>query len=96
MRYVPRILGFKIIFPNPDEYGFHLKESDYFPTFENYTEMVISDVDIEWSEFAAKHNTNYRQLRILNPWIRSYSYANKTGRSYTVKVPNDNFKSLGY
>ncbi len=96
MRYVPRIVSFKIIFPEPEKHGFLLKKSDYFPTFENYTEVQIAERNIEWCEFAARHNTNYRQLRILNPWIRSYSYANVTGKSYTVKIPNDRFKKLGY
>ncbi len=96
MRYVPRILSFKIIYPEPQKHGFNLTESDYFPTFENYTEVEIAEKNIEWSEFAARHNTNYRQLRILNPWIRSYSYANATGKTYVVKVPNEKFKILGY
>ncbi len=96
MRYVPRILSFKILMSDPAKYGFELNEQDYYPAFENYTEVGVSDVQIEWSEFAKKHGTNYRQLRILNPWIRSYSYSNKTGKEYTVKVPNENFKELGY
>lgn len=96
MRYLPRILSFKIIFSNPAEYGFLLEESDYLPTFMNYTEVQISSQNIEWSKFAAQYHTDYRQLRILNPWIRSYEYANKTGKSYTVKVPTKRFKQLGY
>ncbi len=96
MRYLPRILSFKIIVPEPKEYGFDLKKGDYFPAFKNFVEVDIAERDIEWSKFAAQHNTNYRQLRILNPWIRSYEYENKEGKSYTVKVPNEKFKRLGY
>ncbi len=96
MRYLPRILSFKIIIPRANEYGFNLNKEDYLPTFENYTVVEVSEHNIEWSDLAARHNTNYRQLRILNPWIRSYSYANKTGKSYRVKVPTPEFKSLGY
>ncbi len=96
MRYVPRILSFKIIIPNATEYGFELQEGDYFPTFENFHEIEIAEHNINWSEFASLHGTDYRQLRILNPWIRSYEYANKTGKSYRVKVPNERFKILGY
>ncbi len=96
MRYVPRILSFKIIIPEPKKYGFQLKESDYLPTFKNYTTVLISERNIDWSKFASQHNTDYRQLRILNPWIRSYDYANIRGKSYTVKIPNKKFKTLGY
>lgn len=96
MRYVPRIVAFKIVTANPTKYGFNLKDSDYLKPFENYTEVQINDLNIEWSQFAKKYNTDYRQLRILNPWIRSYSYHNKTRKTYTVKVPNDQFKKRGY
>ncbi len=96
MRYVPRIISFMIIEPSPSEYNFNLKSEDYLPPFKNYKIVKINDLNIEWSEFAAKHGTNYRQLRILNPWIRSYSYTNKTRKTYVVKVPTIKFKSLGY
>ncbi len=96
MRYVPRILSFKIMIPEPHKYGFFLKTSDYYTAYKNYTEVKIAEKNIDWSKFAARYNTNYRQLRILNPWIRSYNYANPTGKSYTVKVPTEKFKKLGY
>lgn len=96
MRYVPRILSWKIIANAPHKYGFLLKEDHYFKPFKNYTEVTIDSANIDWSEFAAKNNTNYRMLRILNPWIRSYDYDNKSGKSYTVKIPNKSFKEVGY
>ena len=96
MRYVPRIVAFKIVAANPAKYGFNLKEIDYLKPFENYTEVKVNDAKIEWSQFAKKHNTDYRQLRILNPWIRSYSYNNSTCKTYIVKVPNEKFKEIGY
>ena len=96
MRYLPRIVAFKIVAANPSKYGFNLKESDYLQPFENYIEVKINDLDIKWSDFAKKYNTDYRQLRTLNPWIRSYSYHNKTRKTYTVKVPNEKFKKMGY
>lgn len=96
MRYVPRILSFKILCSNPALYGFKLEKDDYFPPFKNFKEVTISNLKIDWAEFAAKHNTNYRMLRILNPWIRTYNYDNNGGKAYVVKIPNENFKKLGY
>ena len=81
---------------NPHKYGFMLNDKDYFPPFENYEIVKIHQRHIEWSDFAARHKTNYRILRILNPWIRSYSYENRTAKTYEVKVPNEKFKILGY
>lgn len=95
MRYVYRILTFKLLVENPRHYGFHLRHSDYLPPFENYREVQINDTMIQWSDFAASHGTNYKVLRILNPWIRSYQYANTTGKTYTVKIPNKGFRENG-
>ncbi|MEG1036921.1 MAG: lytic transglycosylase domain-containing protein [Mucinivorans sp.] len=96
MRYVYRILSMKIIEQNPAHYGFILSAEDYLKPFVNYTNLTVNDTDIDWSDFAKDHGTNYKVLRILNPWIRSYEYANKSGKSYTVKIPNKDFRRLGY
>ncbi len=96
MRYVPRILSFKMLLADPSAYGFDLDDEDYFRPFENYKTIVVESADIDWSAIAHKHNTTYRQLRILNPWIRSYEYSNKGNTRYEVKIPTANFKRLGY
>lgn len=96
MRYVFRILSMKIIEQNPEKYGYILRKSDFQQPFVNYTEVKINDEQIDWSEFANKNGTNYKILRILNPWIRSYDYTNKARKSYTVKVPNADFRKKGY
>lgn len=95
MRYIYRILSFKLLTENPQKYGYRLRRKDYFPAFENYKEVTVSEQNINWSAFAAKHGTNYKTLRILNPWIRSYEYANKGGTAYTVMVPTEGFRENG-
>lgn len=95
MRYVYRILSFKALTQAPQKYGFYLRKKDYLPPFENYKKVTVSDEHIVWSEFAAKYGTNYKVLRILNPWIRSYEYANKGRVSYTVMVPTEGFREYG-
>lgn len=96
MRYVYRILSMKMITENPAAYGFILKESDYQKPFKNYTTIKINDSQIDWSKLAEKYGTNYKILRILNPWIRSYKYENKSHKTYTVKIPNIDFRIKGY
>lgn len=96
MRYVYRILSMKIIGENLDKYGFMLSDKDCLKPFENYTEITVNQQNIKWSELAAKYGTNYKILRLLNPWIRSYEYSNSSGISYKVKVPNADFRIKGY
>ncbi len=95
MRYVPRILSFKILMDTPEEYGFALGEEDNLLPFENYKIVEINDAHIVWSKFAAEHNSTYRQLRILNPWIREYEHNNLSKKSYEVKVPTEKFMNQG-
>lgn len=96
MRYVYRILSMKLVVENPARYGFVLRKEDYLQPFKNYQEVTVRDTQIDWSAFAQSHGTNYKMLRVLNPWIRSYEYANKSGKAYVVKVPTGNFRELGY
>ncbi|MFI3332412.1 MAG: transglycosylase SLT domain-containing protein [Rikenellaceae bacterium] len=96
MRYIPRIISLKLVASDPAAYNFLLEEKDMHKPFKNYKIVKINQKDIDWSKFAAENGTNYRQLRILNPWIRSYSYANGGQTEYEVKVPTADFKRLGY
>ncbi len=96
MRYVHRILALKIVSENPEKYGFIFTEEDYLKPFENYKTVTISESEIKWSEIAKRYGTNYKILRLLNPWIRSYEYSNKGNTEYKVKVPNSDFREKGY
>ncbi|MFR9503987.1 MAG: lytic transglycosylase domain-containing protein [Rikenellaceae bacterium] len=96
MRYVPRIISLKLVSSSPADFNFELKEEDKFKAFENYKIVEVNSTNIDWSKFAAQHGTNYRQLRILNPWIRSYDYKNPGQTLYKVLVPTEEFKKKGY
>ncbi len=86
MRYVHRIVALKLVSEDPSFYGIMLKKEDQYKPFE-YKEIKVSGANISWSDVAAKNGTNYKMLRLLNPWIRTYKHANKALKSYTVKVP---------
>ncbi len=96
MRYVPRIVSLKLVSMNPSDFNFELTDADKFKPFENYKIVKVSSTNIDWSKFAAEHGTTYRQLRLLNPWIRSYEYANSGQTEYEVMIPTEGFKEKGY
>lgn len=85
-RYLFRILAFKVIMPRYSEYGFQLNGSDFYPPRDNYRTESVS-TDMNWAEFAKSRGTNYKQLRIYNPWIRRIEHKNRSGRTYTVRIP---------
>lgn len=96
LRYVHRILAFKVLVGNPSAYGFELRDIDYFHPFENYDVMEVSGQDIDWSVMAHGFGTNYKVLRSMNAWIRSYKYANEKDKVYTLLVPRADFRSKGF
>lgn len=93
MRYVFRILTFKIIDKNPTYYGFKLTEKDYFSVYD-YEIVNVTGRNIDWTALAKKHNTNYKLLRELNPWIRNYSHPNSSNKTYKVKIPTLNSRKM--
>lgn len=92
MRYLFRILALKIVAADPQAFGYQIAEGDYYPPFTDYRTVDVSAAKIEWSKVAAENGTNYKMLRLLNPWIRDYTYENKGARTFTVKVPNSGFR----
>jgi Soluble lytic murein transglycosylase and related regulatory proteins (some contain LysM/invasin domains) len=92
MRYVFRILSFKLVTPDPAVYGFVVAPAEYYKPLEDYREIQVGDTAIDWSALAKEHGTNYKMLRELNPWIRDYTYTNTAKRVFTVRIPGKNFR----
>lgn len=91
MRYPFRILAMKTIMENPSAYGYELTPEALYQPIEYKTVKVDTPVE-DWPQWATDHGTDYRTLREHNPWIRSKQLPNKSGKSYTVKIPEQ--KSL--
>ncbi|MFI3322170.1 MAG: lytic transglycosylase domain-containing protein [Rikenellaceae bacterium] len=86
MRYVFRILTYKILCEYPENLGYYVGDDDYYPPF-RYREITVKTSSINWVNLAKEHGTTYKKLKTLNPWIREYTHSNKYGKSYTVRVP---------
>lgn len=87
LRYVFRVLSFKLLMSDPAAYGYKIDKKEYYPLLPAYEEVTVDDPEIDWAAFAREHGTHYKQIRQLNPWIRDYDHTNKAGRSFTVKIP---------
>ena len=85
-RYVYRIIAYKTIMGNPKAYGFNLNKEDLYKPFE-YKIVEVKGPIANWSEFAAKHNTNFKMIKMMNEWIRSNKLDNPARKTYQVKVP---------
>jgi membrane-bound lytic murein transglycosylase D len=86
-RYIFRIVALKTILDAPDHFGFNLLPEDYYPPFDNYTLVEVNGPIANWGDFAREHGTNFRQLKIYNPWILGTTLTNKERKRYSVRVP---------
>jgi hypothetical protein len=94
-RYIYRILAIKIIIENPDFYGFHISKSSLYTPF-NYSEVSVDSSISDLALFARKFSTNYKILRIFNPWIRDNTLTNKNHKTYLIKIPPAGYRESLY
>ncbi len=86
-RYVFRIIAFKLIFENPQAYGIQICPAEmYQPVLCRDSVVTASILDLP--AFARQMNVTYREIRDLNPWIKSPRLLVAGGKSYTLKIPD--------
>ena len=85
-RYVYRAVAFKTIMNNLKEYGFNIAEEDKYKPIECKVVEVKGPIE-NWSDFAKKHNTTFKMIKMCNEWIRSNKLTNKLNKTYQVLVP---------
>ncbi len=86
-RYIFRIMAYKLIFENPELYGFYLKPEDYYRMIQTRIDTVDTEID-SLSTFAKQKGTSYKMLKLLNPWLRDRSLPNKSRKQYQILLPD--------
>lgn len=89
-RYVYRVLAMKEIIRDPERYGFHLRKKDLYPPYSTRTIAVNGPV-LDLASFALQHGSDYKTLKLLNPWLRDTKLSNREGRTYTLLLPGEGF-----
>jgi len=86
-RYYFRLVAIKQIMENPREFGFYLDREDYYPALDNYRTEEISESVESWGAFAKERGTNYRMLKVYNPWLIDNKLTNRSGKTYEIRIP---------
>lgn len=89
-RYVFRILAMKEIIRNPERYGFHLRQRDLYPPYRTRSLEVRGPIE-DIAEFASANGTDYKTLKLLNPWLREARLSNREGKAYRILLPAEGF-----
>lgn len=87
-RYVPRLVAIKYIYSHPEKYGFYLQPDDGYQALKTRAVIVNTTIN-DLVKFATNHGTNYKYLKLLNPWLLGDKLPNKKGRKYTILIPVD-------
>lgn len=94
-RYLFRAMAIKLIMENPGAYGFNFNKNDLYPVIETKQVSVDSTIT-SLTEFAKKQGTNYKMLKLFNPWLRSQKLTNKNKKKYLIDLPKDGARSKDY
>jgi hypothetical protein len=83
-RFIFRILSVKMIFNDPEKYGFKLNEEDYYPPLTFDRVEVISEREMPIRLIAKAARTHFKVIKDLNPEIRGHYLAKG---SHNILVP---------
>jgi membrane-bound lytic murein transglycosylase D len=85
-RYMFRILALKEVLGNPQQYGFDLSAEQGYNPLPTRTVTVTSSIT-DLPKFALEQGTNYKTLRLYNPWIRGYKLTVASGKEFALQLP---------
>ena len=91
-RYIFRAVAYKLIINDPENYGFKISKSDLYPELK-YSELTVDSAITDFSAFAEKFGTNYKMLKLLNPWLRKPFLTPKPNKVYLIKIPSGGMRS---
>jgi hypothetical protein len=86
-RYILRLVAIKYVLMNPGHFGFEIEEEETYPPLDNYAVVEVDTTISNLGDFARQFGVSYRMLKIYNPWLRSYTLPNKSGKQYEIKIP---------
>ena len=94
-RYVFRVIAIKLIFENPKLYGIILKDRDLYKPIP--TKSIVVDTSISnLFNFAKSQGLSYKAFKTYNPWLVSTKLQNKTGKKYTIAIPENGYREITF
>ena len=91
-RYIFRVVAYKLIINDPQAYGFDIAEDDLYKPLK-YKEVPVDTAVNDFAKFAETFGTNYKILKLLNPWLRQNYLTAKPNKTYMIKVPDGDMRT---
>ncbi len=87
-RYVFRLLSFKQIMENAEDYGFSVERKHLYQPF-RLRYVKVSSTITDLTAWSIAQGINYKILKWYNPWLRKNSLTVASGKSYMIAFPKD-------
>jgi membrane-bound lytic murein transglycosylase D len=85
-RYIFRAVAYKLVITDPVNYGLNIYKDDLYTPYDCY-EVKVDSAITNISKFAENFGTNYKILKLLNPWLRKPYLTPKPNKVYLIKIP---------
>lgn len=87
-RYIYRILAFKNLISSAGAWGYILQGDDAYRPLTART-LVVDTAISNLATFATENGSSYKELKLLNPWLRARNLPAKKGKTYEILLPED-------
>jgi membrane-bound lytic murein transglycosylase D len=91
-RYIFRVVAYKMVITDPKSFGFNIGKEDLYSELKYY-EIKVDSAITSFSDFAEKFGTNYKILKLLNPWLRKPFLNPKPNKEYVIKIPAEGMRN---
>lgn len=85
-RYMYRLLAVKMMFQNPEAFGFSVPER--YPYIAPRKVITVTDSDVDLVELAKSYGITYADLKRANLWLRGLTLVNSNKKSYRIIIPD--------
>ena len=87
-RYMYRILAAKMLFENPESFGFSVSPSEMYPYLAPKKVVTVDGPVSNLVDLAEENGVSYKALKEANLWLRDSKLTNKNGKSYSIIIPS--------
>lgn len=87
-RYMFRVLAAKLLFENPEAFGYRIEEFEKYPCHSPKDVVTVKGSIASLVDFAEEHGVSYFQLKEANLWLRDNKLLNKSGKTYRIIIPS--------
>ena len=90
-RYIFRAIAIKQIMENPETYGFAMPKDELYQPIP-YSVVEVDSTIADMADFAFEHGTNYKMLKLMNPWLRNTKLTNSKRKTYSIKIIDPKYR----